>query len=152
MTFCSFLHSAQIHNLVLNSYSWNKNARNVKNKIKSNIPQPVQGVRHATLLRELYYKDKNVNQAFLLIWTTVCFLNYFQIHQEAFYRDNLEGGEIGHITGENTPCTTISNTKFSTKKRNWIFRGVWLCLPLLLYYAAMQLLAIVFTSVNESTN
>ena len=76
----------------------------------------MQGVRHASLLRELCNED-NVNQAFLLISTTLFFLNYFQIHQETFYTDNSGEGEIGHFTGENTPCTTISNTTFSTKKR-----------------------------------
>ena len=64
----------------------------------------------------------------------------------------LMRGDRGQLAVEKSVCINIRNTKLWTKKCYWFPRRVLLCLLFLLYYTIIQILTIVFTSVNKSTS
>ena len=77
---------AQSYTNFLELKATNKNAQNVIYKINSYFPQSVEGARHITLLHfyenqaAVHCEDKNVNQDFLLVRSTLCFLYFIRKH------------------------------------------------------------------------
>ena len=138
-----FLHSAQIHSLILNLLKMkltNKNASNVIYKIKSCFRQPVQGAGHITY------------HFVLLLWKLgCCILKRLERESRFLFSKKYKGGrgERGQFIGENSVCIIVTNTKRSMKKCYWFPRPVLLYLLLVLYYTIIQIFTIVSASVNK---
>ena len=140
-----FLHSAQIHSLILNLLKMkltNKNASNVITKLKA----VSVSLCCAACAGHITY------HFVLLLWKLgCCILKRLERESRFLFSKKYKGGrgERGQFIGENSVCIIVTNTKRSMKKCYWFPRPVLLCLLLVLYYTIIQIFTIVSASVNK---
>ena len=114
-----------------------QNKNSIISSVRLSLLSPLSSYTHMYFYKNFYenccvLQRLGLESRFLLVRSTLCFLNDFWIFE--FIRKHL----TGTINRGGGWKRTVTNTKLSTKKCYWIPRGVLLCLLEFAKWRAMR--------------